>query len=86
MSLVWPHPVPFLHQLIKPCVTMEPNQTPDKEKEQPIPAEAMNGAPNASEADILQDEAQQAEYRKAYLEQLRRMSCPGCGEDPTLPF
>jgi hypothetical protein len=34
----------------------------------------------------LDDEALQAEYRKAYLEQLRRMSCPGCGEDPTVPF
>jgi len=31
-------------------------------------------------------DAQQAEYRRAYLEQLRRMSCPGCGEDSTLPF
>jgi hypothetical protein len=36
-------------------------------------------------ADVSTD-AQQAEYRRAYLEQLRRMSCPGCGEDPTLPF
>ena len=34
----------------------------------------------------LSNEAQQADYRQAYLEQLRRMSCPGCGEDPTLPF
>lgn len=36
--------------------------------------------------DALQNDDKQAEYRKAYLEQLRRMSCPGCGEDPTLPF
>ena len=34
----------------------------------------------------LSNEVQQAEYRRAYLEQLRRMSCPGCGENPTLPF
>jgi hypothetical protein len=27
------------------------------------------------------DEATQEAYRKAYLEQLRRQSCPGCGED-----
>jgi hypothetical protein len=39
-----------------------------------------------SETPDLKNEALQAEYRKAYLEQLRRMSCPGCGEDPTIPF
>ncbi|MDZ4852636.1 MAG: hypothetical protein SGI77_25385 [Pirellulaceae bacterium] len=34
----------------------------------------------------LENEVLQAEYRKAYLEQLKRMSCPGCGEDPTIPY
>ncbi len=36
----------------------------------------------------LTDEAlakQQEQYRQAYLEQLRRMSCPGCGDDGMLP-
>lgn len=28
----------------------------------------------------LNDETTQDEYRKAYLEQLRRQSCLGCGE------
>lgn len=86
MSLVWPHPIPLSHQLIRTCVPMEPNQTKDKEKEPTIPAETTSEAPNTVESEILQDDAKQAEYRKAYLEQLRRMSCPGCGEDPTLPF
>jgi hypothetical protein len=32
----------------------------------------------------LQDEQLQAKYRQAYLEQLRRQSCPGCGESGIL--
>lgn len=28
----------------------------------------------------LEQETLQKKYRQAYLEQLRRMSCPGCGE------
>ncbi|XZE20305.1 hypothetical protein SH449x_000172 [Pirellulaceae bacterium SH449] len=37
----------------------------------------------------LSDEAlaqQQEQYRRAYIEQLRRMSCPGCGDEGDLPF
>ncbi|MDZ4848230.1 MAG: hypothetical protein SGI77_02965 [Pirellulaceae bacterium] len=41
---------------------------------------------SADESSDLENEVLQAEYRKAYLEQLKRMSCPGCGEDPSLPF
>ena len=39
-----------------------------------------------SQADIseLTDEALQAKYRAAYLDQLRRRSCPGCGEGEIL--
>ena len=29
---------------------------------------------------------QQEEYRIAYLEQLRRRSCPGCGDDESIPY
>ncbi len=29
---------------------------------------------------------QQEEYRMAYLEQLRRRSCPGCGDDGSIPY
>jgi hypothetical protein len=32
----------------------------------------------------LDDEQLQAEYRKAYIEQLRRQSCPGCGDSDIL--
>ena len=54
---------------------------------QPTP-ESVNGPTGEATEELadLSNEAQQAEYRRAYLEQLGRMSCPGCGEDPTLPF
>lgn len=29
----------------------------------------------------LEDEATQAEYRQAYLEQLQQRACPGCGDE-----
>jgi len=29
-------------------------------------------------------ESKEADLRKAYLEQQRRLSCPGCGEEPFL--
>ena len=32
----------------------------------------------------LSDAELQEQYRKDYIEQLKRMSCPGCGEDPPL--
>jgi hypothetical protein len=57
--------------------------TEDPSKAEPKSTQA-NETPEQL-ADVSTD-AQQAEYRRAYLEQLRRMSCPGCGEDPTLPF
>ena len=46
--------------------------------------EAVTKPPQELEADLNTE--QQAEFRRAYLEQLRRMSCPGCGDDPTLPY
>ncbi len=65
----------------------EPNQSKGTENQ---PVENLPLEPTAKPSDGLEqlttDELQQAEYRRAYLEQLRRMSCPGCGEDPTLPF
>jgi hypothetical protein len=65
----------------------EPNQSKDSESQS---IENLPIEPTAKPSDGLEqlttDELQQAEYRRAYLEQLRRMSCPGCGEDPTLPF
>ena len=33
-----------------------------------------------------EDLAKQEEYRLAYLEQLRRRSCPGCGDDGSIPY
>ena len=32
----------------------------------------------------LSDAELQERYRKEYIEQLKRMSCPGCGEDFSL--
>lgn len=39
--------------------------------------------PTASENAQLEDAELQERYRKEYLAQLRRLSCPGCGEDFT---
>ena len=33
-----------------------------------------------------EDLAKQEEYRLAYLEQLRRRSCPGSGDDGSIPY
>lgn len=37
--------------------------------------------PTASDNAQLDDAELQERYRKEYLAQLRRLSCPGCGED-----
>ena len=37
--------------------------------------------PTASDNAQLEDAELQERYRKEYLAQLRRLSCPGCGED-----
>ena len=39
--------------------------------------------PNASDNAQLEDAELQERYRKEYFAQLRRLSCPGCGEDFT---
>jgi hypothetical protein len=36
----------------------------------------------ASDKAPLEDAELQARYRKEFLLQLRRLSCPGCGEEP----
>ena len=53
------------------------SQTTDSTEPAPEVPEKLNS---------LQSDDKQSEYRKAYLEQLLRMSFPGCGEDPALPF
>jgi hypothetical protein len=55
-------------------------EVPKKQQEQCT--SAPESAPDVSDEShsALDDEQTQAAYRKAYLEQLRRQSCPGCGE------
>ena len=70
---------------------IEPNHSNNQKPTEPISSPKSElGEVQSTEApgqlDGVSTDAQQAEYRKAYIEQLRRMSCPGCGEDPTLPF
>ncbi|MFO0915914.1 MAG: hypothetical protein U0795_23345 [Pirellulales bacterium] len=55
--------------------------------EVPKGQEPCTSAPESAPADVsdeshpsLDDEQIQAAYRKAYLEQLRRRACPGCGD------
>ena len=50
------------------------------DKRQALPPPASEAAP--SDACPLSEAELQERYRKEYLEQLRKMSCPGCGEDP----
>lgn len=65
--------------------------TPSNEtNSQPEPVqEAFADASKADAAPPRTDEALaklQVQYRLAYLEQLRRMSCPGCGDDGLSPL
>jgi hypothetical protein len=43
-----------------------------------------NNAELPSDAAQLADAELQEKYRKEYLAQVRRLSCPGCGEDFTV--
>ncbi len=60
----------------------EPNQRPRTPPEASEPESPSESQPLTDEALA----AQQEQYRQAYLQQLRRMSCPGCGDDGVLPF
>lgn len=46
--------------------------------------EQTQGGPalSASDEAILADPEKQDEYRRLFSEELRRRSCPGCGEEP----
>lgn len=59
-------------------MTLKPNHEPHPETPPDLANEAL---PPAEET--TQDQQTQDKYRKAYIEQLRRLSCPGCGEDFT---
>jgi hypothetical protein len=56
-------------------VTPKPGQEPRPEPPQDLGAESLP----ATNETILDEEIQDT-YRKAYFEELRRRSCPGCGE------
>ncbi len=51
---------------------MEPTEAPEPEGDR-------ESSPDTAK-DLDQDEIQQQEWRKAFIEQQRRMRCPGCGE------
>ena len=45
--------------------------------------QAKNDSPlSANDEAILADPVKQEEYRRLFSEELRRRSCPGCGEEP----
>jgi hypothetical protein len=60
---------------------MTPGQAASKEdggaKPPPSPAST-----NAEVQSVSDDAALQERYRQEYLIQLRRLCCPGCGEEP----
>ncbi len=55
-----------------------PSETPRDASLRP-PHEAPNTNDNTAD---LQDAELQEKYRREYLIQLKRLSCPGCGEEP----
>jgi len=62
------------HQPSEPCSVEHSSEvTPDGQATQEL---------KLSDEDL----AKQEEYRLAYLEQLRRRSCPGCGDDGSIPY
>lgn len=59
-----------------------------KDSKGEIPQEASATPVSPESGQELSEEAlakQQEAYRQAYLLQLRRMSCPGCGDDGIIP-
>ena len=59
---------------------MEPEATPKGATKSTIDDQEQDYS--SVSASKLEDEALQVEYRRAFIEQLRRRSCPGCGEEP----
>ncbi len=60
---------------------------PEQQPEDQADTAAAEGlSPSLSEREHLDlaDASTQAKYRAAYLEQLRRRACPGCGEGDIL--
>lgn len=60
----------------------EPVPVPKTSSELPAQETKSDSTPLTDEAMAVQQE----QYRQAYLQQLRRMSCPGCGDDGFLPL
>ncbi len=57
---------------------------PEKDQARHVGDESPIGEKPASNDDAqLEDAELQARYRQEYLAQLRRLACPGCGEDFT---
>ena len=55
---------------------------PEKNQAHQVRDESPAGeTPIASDNAQLEDAELQERYRQEYLTQLRRLSCPGCGED-----
>ncbi len=55
----------------------------------PLPNESTDSSISSIPDQQLSEEQlakQQEQYRIAYLEQLRRRSCPGCGDDGSIPY
>lgn len=55
--------------------------TPEVSTQSPAPESVTPNEPlTAQQETDLTDAATQERYRAEYLQQLRRLSCPGCGE------
>ena len=63
-------------------MSLEHNGAKLNQKQEAEPPSTTAEAPQ--ESCPLSDADLQEQYRKEYLEQLKRRSCPGCGEDFSL--
>ena len=60
-------------------------QSFDSRDPQPKPQADADVPLDSKDLADLADPKTQEEYRQAFLEQLRRRACPGCGDDGTVP-
>ena len=67
---------------------MAPDQTHNKDDgfSKPDPSPAPEEPNDDKELSDLENPEKQEEYRKAFIEQMKRRACRGCGDDGPLPF
>ena len=65
---------------------MAPEPTRDKDDGFSNPKPSLSPEDTEQELSDLENAGNQEEYRKAFIEQMKRRACRGCGDDGPLPF